>query len=124
MNLSLSADTELFDETSAGKYLMLLVISYGCLTRTLFLFLSSHVYAGPVFMFSMGNIPVLYVYDQSIVKEMSMCTSVMGLGKPSYQSREMGPLLGQGVLTSNGIQWAHQRKIIAPELYLDKVKVN
>lgn len=70
----------------------------------------------------MGSIRVLYVYDLNIVKEMSMCTSA-GLGKPSYQSREMGPLLGQGILTSNGTLWAHHRRIIAPELYPDKVKV-
>jgi cytochrome P450 len=45
------------------------------------------------------------------VKEISICTS-LDLGKPSYQVKERGPLLGQGILTSNGAKWAHQRKIL------------
>ncbi|XP_023890887.2 cytochrome P450 714C2 isoform X2 [Quercus suber] len=56
-----------------------------------------------------------------MVKEISLCTS-LNLGKPSYLSKDRGPLLGQGILSSNGATWAHQRKIIAPELYIDKVK--
>ncbi|KAK3415900.1 hypothetical protein EUGRSUZ_H01375 [Eucalyptus grandis] len=35
---------------------------------------------------------------------------------------ERGPLVGWGILTFNGCAWAHQRKIIAPELFMDKVK--
>ena len=58
-----------------------------------------------------------------MVKKISLCTS-LSLGKPSYLSKDRGPLLGQGILSSNGAIWAHQRKIIAPELYIDKVKVN
>ncbi|XP_031395494.1 cytochrome P450 714C2-like [Punica granatum] len=76
---------------------------------------------GPVFMFSFGNIQMLHVYDLDTLKEMTMCTS-LDLGRPSNLFRKLGPLLGRGVLTSNGTQWAHQRKIIAPELYADKVK--
>nr|POF24202.1 cytochrome p450 [Quercus suber] len=56
-----------------------------------------------------------------VVKEISICTS-LDLGKPSYQHKERGPLLGRGILTSNGATWAHQRKILAPELYMEKVK--
>ncbi|KAI3468373.1 hypothetical protein Pfo_025036 [Paulownia fortunei] len=41
---------------------------------------------------------------------------------PSYRQKELGPLLGRGILTSNGSLWARQRKIIAPELFMDKVK--
>ncbi|KAF8039147.1 hypothetical protein BT93_B1636 [Corymbia citriodora subsp. variegata] len=76
---------------------------------------------GSVFMFSMGNIQTLYVYDVEAVREISTCTS-LDFGKPSYQLKAMGPLLGQGILTSNGAKWAHQRKILAPELFADKVK--
>ncbi|KAL0370898.1 UNVERIFIED_CONTAM: cytochrome [Sesamum angustifolium] len=47
---------------------------------------------------------------------------VLDLGKPTYQAKERRSLLGQGILTSNGPIWAHQRKILAPELYMDKVK--
>lgn len=76
---------------------------------------------GPTFMLSLGSIQVLHVTDPDLVKEISICTS-SGLGRPSYQQKENGPLLGKGVLTSNGEIWAHQRKIIAPQLYMDKVK--
>jgi hypothetical protein len=58
-----------------------------------------------------------------MVKEIILNTSLK-LGKPSYLSKDMGPLLGQGIVSSSGLIWAHQRKIIAPEFYLDKVKVS
>ncbi|MED6150005.1 hypothetical protein PIB30_068001, partial [Stylosanthes scabra] len=73
-------------------------------------------------MFSLGNTQILFVDKPEIVKEIITCTS-LDFGKPSYQRRELGPLLGQGIITSNGTIWANQRKILAPELYMDKVKV-
>ncbi|KAL4600212.1 hypothetical protein ACB092_11G182000 [Castanea dentata] len=76
---------------------------------------------GPIFLYSSGNIQLLCITDPEMVKEISLCTS-LSLGKPSYLSKDRGPLLGQGILSSNGAIWAHQRKIIAPELYIDKVK--
>ncbi|KAI4373070.1 hypothetical protein MLD38_011233 [Melastoma candidum] len=78
---------------------------------------------GSTFLMFFGNIPILYTYNMDIVREITKCTS-LDLGKPSYQFKKIGPLLGHGVLTSNGAASAHQRKIIAPELYLDKVKAN
>jgi cytochrome P450 len=77
---------------------------------------------GPIFMFSLGNIQILHVSDPEVVKEISICNS-LDFGKPSYQSKEHGPLLGQGILASNGASWDYQRKILAPELYMKKVKV-
>ena len=73
-------------------------------------------------MFSLGNIQILHMNHPDVVKEISTCTS-FNLGKPSYQYKKLGALLGQGILTSNGATWAHQRKILAPELYMEKVKV-
>ena len=73
-------------------------------------------------MFSLGNIQILHMNNPDVVKEISTCTS-LNLGKPSYQYKKLGALLGQGILTSNGATWAHQRKILAPELYMEKVKV-
>ena len=81
-----------------------------------------YVQTGQVFVFSLGNTQILLVTQPDIVKEISTCTS-LNLGKPSYQHKDRGPLLGQGILTSNGAVWAHQRKILAPELYMEKVKV-
>ncbi|KAF9670979.1 hypothetical protein SADUNF_Sadunf13G0125500 [Salix dunnii] len=77
---------------------------------------------GPVFVFSLGSTQILYVSQADVVREITTCTS-LEFGKPSYQQKELGPLLGQGILTSNGKVWARQRKILAPELYTDKVKV-
>ncbi|KAL5582790.1 hypothetical protein UlMin_015232 [Ulmus minor] len=76
---------------------------------------------GEVFVFALGNTQILYVNEPNAVREITTCTS-LDLGKPTYQAKERGPLLGRGVLTSNGTVWAHQRKIIAPELYMEKVK--
>ncbi|KAK4592584.1 hypothetical protein RGQ29_016922 [Quercus rubra] len=76
---------------------------------------------GPIFLYSSGNIQLLCITDPEMVKEISLCTS-LNLGKPSYLSKDRGPLLGQGILSSNGAIWAHQRKIIVPELYIDRVK--
>ncbi|KAF8032213.1 hypothetical protein BT93_D1208 [Corymbia citriodora subsp. variegata] len=76
---------------------------------------------GPIFMYSAGHIQFLLISDVEMVKELSSCTS-LGLGKPSYLWKDRGALLGQGILSSSGSTWAYQRKIIAPELYLDKVK--
>jgi cytochrome P450 len=73
-------------------------------------------------MFSLGYIQILYMNHPDVVKEISICTS-LDLGRPSLLHKELGPLLGQGILTSNGPTWAHQRKILAPELYMEKVKV-
>lgn len=73
-------------------------------------------------MFSLGNTQILFVNQPDAVREITTCTS-LDLGKPSYQQKERGPLLGQGILTSNGAVWAHHRKILGPELYMDKVKV-
>ncbi|KAF5446533.1 hypothetical protein F2P56_032153 [Juglans regia] len=76
---------------------------------------------GHVFVFSLGNTQILFINEPDVVREITTCTS-LDLGKPSYQHKERGPLLGQGILTSNGAVWAHQRKILAPELYMEKVK--
>nr|WIL07239.1 cytochrome P450 family 714 subfamily E polypeptide 2 [Ipomoea batatas]GMD25242.1 cytochrome P450 714C2-like [Ipomoea batatas] len=76
---------------------------------------------GEVFVFALGNTQILHVTQPEMVKEITTCTS-LELGKPTYQAKERSSLLGKGILTSNGPYWAHQRKIIAPELYMDKVK--
>ncbi|KAF8378967.1 hypothetical protein HHK36_028393 [Tetracentron sinense] len=76
---------------------------------------------GPIFMYSTGNVQILYVTHSDVVKEMSMCTS-LDLGKPTFLREERWPLFGNGILASSGKIWVHQRKIISPEFYPDKVK--
>lgn len=76
---------------------------------------------GPIFLYSTGNILLLYVSHPDLVKEISLQKS-LDLGKPRYIQKERGPLFGSGILTANGSVWAHQRKIIAPEFFMDRVK--
>ncbi|KAK4775903.1 hypothetical protein SAY87_023864 [Trapa incisa] len=76
---------------------------------------------GEMFVFALGNTQIVHVVQSDVVRDITTCTS-LDLGKPSYQHKERGALLGQGILTSNGTFWAHQRKILAPELYMEKVK--
>ncbi|KAM7496334.1 hypothetical protein LguiA_020748 [Lonicera macranthoides] len=76
---------------------------------------------GEVFMFSLGKTVALHVTKAELVREIYTSTSLT-LGKPSYQMETLEFLLGRGVIASSGPYWAQQRKVIAPELYKDKVK--
>lgn len=77
---------------------------------------------GCIYTYSTGNKQHLYVNHAELVKEMNQNNS-LELGKPSYVTKRLSPMLGNGLLRSNGHLWAHQRKIIAPEFFMDKVKV-
>lgn len=76
---------------------------------------------GPVFLYTMGNVPFLHVAHPELVRDMSLCLS-LDFGKSTYMRKTQEPLFGHGIVKSNGKSWAQQRKIIAPELFLDKVK--
>ncbi|KAH7672429.1 Unspecific monooxygenase protein [Dioscorea alata] len=76
---------------------------------------------GPLFMYSTGSIQLLYVSDPDLIKEIGLYKP-LDIGKPVYLTKERGALFGNGILTSNGEVWTHQRKVIAPEFYADKVK--
>ncbi|KAJ9691544.1 hypothetical protein PVL29_013656 [Vitis rotundifolia] len=78
---------------------------------------------GGTFTFALGNEQLLYVTDTKLVKEINL-SKTLDLGKPSYLQKDRGPLLGKGLITSNGAVWFHQRKTIAPQLFMDKVKGN
>ncbi|KAK3033966.1 hypothetical protein RJ639_034130 [Escallonia herrerae] len=95
---------------------------------SLLLFTKHHVndaftfVTGKTFFFRLGMVPVLYVTDPELVREINLCRS-LDLGKPAYLQKDRGPLLGKGLITTNCAVWTHQRKTIAPNLYVDKVKV-
>ncbi|TVU27263.1 hypothetical protein EJB05_29861 [Eragrostis curvula] len=80
----------------------------------------SRVY-GSIYLYSTGSIQVLNVTDPDMVKELANCKS-LDLGRPRYLQKELGALFGRGILTSNGDLWVHQRKVIAPEFFMGKVK--
>ncbi|RYR46948.1 hypothetical protein Ahy_A07g032822 [Arachis hypogaea] len=64
---------------------------------------------GKVFTFSIGNTQILVVNKPEIVRDIITCKS-LDLGRPSYEKRTLGPLLGQGIATSNGTKWAQPKK--------------
>jgi len=77
--------------------------------------------SGSIFLYSTGSIQVLNMTDPDMVKELANCKS-FDIGRPLSLQKERGALLGMGILASNGELWAHQRKVIAPEFFMDKVK--
>ncbi|KDP21830.1 hypothetical protein JCGZ_00617 [Jatropha curcas] len=76
---------------------------------------------GPVYMYSTMNKQHLYVDHPELIKAMNLHNS-LDLGRPRYLSKPMAPLFGNGIIRANGPHWAHQRKLIAPEFFLNKAK--
>lgn len=77
--------------------------------------------AGKTFSFTRGNIQIMYIEDEELVEELSRHRS-LDLRKQFYMHKDRGPLLGNGLLTTNKEVWAHQRKI-TPTFHVDEVKV-
>ncbi|PIA43415.1 hypothetical protein AQUCO_01900064v1 [Aquilegia coerulea] len=75
---------------------------------------------GDIFMYSTGHRVHLCVSCPEIVKD--ICLQKLELGKPSYIFQELSPIFGNGIIGSNGQWWAKQKKIIAPEFFMEKVK--
>jgi cytochrome P450 len=78
---------------------------------------------GETYLYWLRRRPALYVSDPELIREIGRCVS-LDLGKPTYLQKGQEPLFGRGVLKANGAEWHHQRKLIAPEFYMAKVKVN
>ncbi|CAL5343944.1 unnamed protein product [Camellia sinensis] len=76
---------------------------------------------GQRYNFALGTYQVVYITDPHLVKEISLSTSLK-LGMPFFLQKNSETLLGKGILTSDGEFWAHQRKTITLEFYVDKVK--
>ncbi|KAK7275912.1 hypothetical protein RIF29_17038 [Crotalaria pallida] len=76
---------------------------------------------GRLYTYSTGMKHHLYVNEPELVREINQCNT-LDLGKPSHNSKKIGPLFGNGIVRANGLSWAHQRKLLAPEFFMDKVK--
>ncbi|XP_062092275.1 cytochrome P450 714A1-like [Humulus lupulus] len=76
---------------------------------------------GLLYTYSTGMRQHLYINQPELVKELNQSLT-LELGKPTYVTKRLAPMLGNGILRSNGLLWAQQRKIVAPEFYMDKVK--
>lgn len=57
-----------------------------------------------------------------MVKEIGYWTP-SELGKPTFLKKTRKALFGGGLFSVNGDEWAYQRKIIAPEFFMEKIKV-
>ncbi|XP_031271574.1 cytochrome P450 714A1-like [Pistacia vera] len=108
------------DEDEDGKTIQ--AISHHHWVRSTFPYLQRWTFDyGPMYMFSTGSQQHLYLSQPELIKELKLHKSLV-LGKPSYLSKALEPMLGNGIIKANGHQWAHQRRLIAPEFFLHKVK--
>ncbi|XP_022750367.1 cytochrome P450 714A1-like [Durio zibethinus] len=76
---------------------------------------------GVIYTYSTGLRQHLYVNDLEVVKEMNQLNT-LHLGKAPYMTKALKSMLGNGIIRANGHFWAHQRNIIAPQFFMDKVK--
>ncbi|KAK7410798.1 hypothetical protein VNO78_01899 [Psophocarpus tetragonolobus] len=76
---------------------------------------------GQLYIYSTGMKQHLYVNQPDLVREMNQCIT-LDLGKPTYITNKLAPMLGNGILRANGLSWAQQRKLVAAEFFMDKVK--
>jgi hypothetical protein len=79
-------------------------------------------YTGSIYMYSTGTKQHLYVGKPELIKFIGLHKS-LDLGRPSYLTKTLKPMLGTGILRVNGQDWSFQRNLIAPEFYLSKIKV-
>jgi len=86
------------------------------------MWLNCDMHAGPTFVFWIGRRPVVFVSQADVVRDISLRVS-LDLGKATHLQKIQEPLFGRGIIKSNGGEWAHQRKTISPEFFLEKVKV-
>lgn len=73
-------------------------------------------------MYATGSKQHLYVSDPKLLKELKL-QNYMDLGVPRYLSKPLQPLIGDSIIRANGQDFAYQKKVIAPEFFLNKVKV-
>ena len=75
-----------------------------------------------MFLYSSGGREILHVSQPDMLKDIGHWTP-SELGKPNYLKKTRKALFGGGLFTVNGDEWAYQRKTIAPEFFMDKIKV-
>ncbi|XP_027338716.1 cytochrome P450 714A1-like [Abrus precatorius] len=76
---------------------------------------------GSIFLYSTGIKQHLYVGIPELIKGIGLHKS-LDLGRPSYLTKPLKPMLGEGILRANGVHWTFQRNLLAPEFFLTKIK--
>lgn len=78
---------------------------------------------GQLFLYSIGTIPILHITDPDLVKAVSQCTP-FELGRPQYVRKARRSLFGEhSIVMADSELWAYERKIIAQEFFMHRVKV-
>ncbi|XP_030546590.2 cytochrome P450 714A1-like [Rhodamnia argentea] len=76
---------------------------------------------GSLYMYSTRQQVNLCVNRPDLVKFLNL-QRPLDLDKPSTLVKTPNPLFGKGIMRATGQNWASQRKLIAPQFFLDKVK--
>ncbi|KAL6132017.1 hypothetical protein ACLB2K_070388 [Fragaria x ananassa] len=69
---------------------------------------------GKVFVYWLGTEPFLYIADPVFLKKLSSEVSAKKWGKPSVFKRDRAPMFGNGIVMSEGDEWALHRQVITP----------
>lgn len=77
---------------------------------------------GRVYTYLTGLKQHLYINHPEMVKELTQ-TNTLNLGRITHVTKRLEPILGNGVITSDGPHLAHQRRIMTHEFTHDKIEV-
>ncbi|KAJ0678925.1 putative cytochrome P450 [Helianthus annuus] len=78
-------------------------------------------YAGKRFIYWNGTEPRMCLTDTELIKELLVKHSTIS-GKSWLQQQGSKHFIGRGLLMANGQDWHHQRHIVAPAFFNDKLK--
>jgi len=73
-------------------------------------------------MWSYGPQTLLTVTDPQLLKQLLLNNNGI-ITKGSAQLKKLSPLLGKGLLTTVGEEWALHRRIVSPAFHHDRIKV-
>ncbi|PRQ60104.1 putative cytochrome P450 [Rosa chinensis] len=62
----------------------------------------------------LGTEPFLYIADPVLLKKMSIEVTAKNWGKPTVFKRDRAPMFGNGLVMSEGDEWALHRHVITP----------
>jgi len=84
-------------------------------------FADNHEKYGPLFYFSLGSHPRVVIADPALVRQ-AYVVSANDVFPKNALFREI-KILGDGLLTANGLDWTRQRRLINPAFSHKEVKV-
>ncbi|KAL6841427.1 hypothetical protein ACP4OV_028945 [Aristida adscensionis] len=76
---------------------------------------------GETYVYWLRRRAAVYVSEPELIREIARVVS-LDMGKPTYLQKGQEPLFGRGVLKANGAAWHRQRRLIAPEFYMARVR--